>query len=1250
MFHADLHVHSRFSRACSKDADIGSLAWWAARKGLSVVGTGDFTHPAWAAELAESLAPAEPGLLALKPELAARLRRTLPPSCQAETRFLLSTEISTIYKRDGATRKVHHLLYAPTFEAAGAITTALAKVGNLASDGRPILGLDSRHLLEITLNAGPGCFLIPAHIWTPWFAVLGSKSGFDAVPDCYLDLAEHVFAVETGLSSDPPMNWIYSGLDHYRLVSNSDAHSPPMLGREATTFSTAVDYFAMLRALRTGQGLAGTLNFFPEGGRYHADGHRKCGVRLLPTESVRHAGICPKCGKPLTIGVMNRVAELADRPQGYRPPGAAASANLVSLPEIIGEIRGTGRQSKKVTIEVDRLIATLGPELHILRDADTANIGRTAGSMVAEAITRLRRGEVIKEAGYDGEYGVIRLFRPEELAGTEALFDIPATGAKELFDVATPAAGPAGTTEPPGEPWLPGEPAHPVASAQPDGAELDGAWLGGVGPGGRQSGAAQPDSAGAGGGSAGTTQAGAAPPRGTELDGAGLDGRAAGAQTDAAPPPGGDRRAGPEPGGPFVGHENGSMLAGLDPGQREAAQAPGPLLILAGPGTGKTRTLTRRIAVLVAGRGVPPEACLALTFTRRAAVEMRERLAVLLPAQAGRLMITTFHGLGLTILREHADRAGLDPGFRVADEKTRLAVAVHTAGSMTAGRRLLAEVARDPGAAAEFAGLLASRGLVDFDGLITLPLAMLRQDPALAAALAARWRSISVDEYQDTDAGQYALLRLLAGDGSGLAVIGDPDQAIYGFRGADVGFFLRFGRDFPGARTATLTRNYRSSPVIVASAMQAVAPATLVPGRRLSAASGPPPGAAERITVHEAASDRAEGAWIAQTIDELLGGASFHSLDTGRADGHAGGKLALADMAVLYRTDAQAAALGQALTRAGLPFQKRSHDLLGRRAAVPEILREMNGAAGPRADWRGADGLVAGGLAADGLAADGLGAGGLGDPGEPGPSAGGTGVAGRLRAAVRGLASRSADARAPGRRRTSGGGMSAVDVLSAGEVLAPLARRCGDDFERFLTEIALGAEADALDPRADAVTLLTIHAAKGLEFSVVFVAGCERDLLPLWLPGKKPGRGKQPGGAGAGSGEGSGETGAESDAPVAAGTAPVAAGTAPEAAAAPGDGALAAGAAGAGAVAPGAGVTGPMAGGIDLAEERRLLFVAMTRARTHLFLTCAARRRRHSTVTETGPSPFLASIDPRLLDRPAMSRPRRPEVSQPRLL
>jgi DNA helicase-2/ATP-dependent DNA helicase PcrA len=260
MFHADLHIHSRFSRACSKDCDLEHLAWWARRKGITVVGTGDFTHPAWRDELRESLEPAEPGLFRLGQEARDRLRRLAPASCGGEVRFMLSAEISTIYRGADRTRKVHHLLYAPTFEAADRISGALSKIGNLASDGRPILGLDSRHLLEITLDGGPGCYLVPAHAWTPWFAVLGSKSGFDAVADCYGDLAAHVFAIETGLSSDPPMNWRCSSLDGYRLVSNSDAHSPPMLGREATTFEVEVDYFAIADALRSGDGLAVSIH------------------------------------------------------------------------------------------------------------------------------------------------------------------------------------------------------------------------------------------------------------------------------------------------------------------------------------------------------------------------------------------------------------------------------------------------------------------------------------------------------------------------------------------------------------------------------------------------------------------------------------------------------------------------------------------------------------------------------------------------------------------------------------------------------------------------------------------------------------------------------------------------------------------------------------------------------------------------------------------------------------------------------
>jgi uncharacterized protein (TIGR00375 family) len=1090
MFHADLHIHSRYSRACSKNCDPAALAWWAARKGVTVIGTGDFTHPAWAAELAQSLEPAEPGLFRLRPALQAELARTTPGSCDPLVRFLLSAEISTIYRRDGVTRKVHHLLYAPTFEAASHITASLAKIGNLASDGRPILGLDSRHLLEITLTAGPGCYLVPAHIWTPWFAVLGSKSGFDSVPACYLDLSEHVFAVETGLSSDPPMNWMCSALDGYRLVSNSDAHSPPMIGREATTFGTELDYFAIAAALRTGAGLAGTLNFHPEGGRYHLDGHRKCGIRFEPAQSNAHDGICPACGKPLTIGVLHRVSELADRPAGHRPAGAAAAANLVSLPEIVSEIQGSGPHSKKVITEVDRLVAALGPELHILLAADLADTSRVGGSLLGEAVARLRRGDVIKEAGYDGEYGVIRLLRPGELAGSSALFDLPAP------DPAT-------------------APGHGAGLAAADGP------------------AAGPGANGARSARATAPAAATAAP-------------AAEHQEPGQPGPG-------QPGPAGVSDIEGTpMLAGLDPEQRAAAEAAGPLLIIAGPGTGKTRTLTHRIAAEVAGRGLPPAACLALTFTRRAAQEMRERLAALIPRQAGGLTVTTFHGLGLLILREHAALAGLAADFSVADDRTRLAVAAELTGSDRAARRLLASAAASPEHRTDFARALAARGLVDVDGLVDLPVAMLREHPAVAASLAARWPRISVDEYQDIDAGQYALLRLLAGDGSGLTVIGDPDQAIYGFRGADVGFFLRFAADYPGAATVQLTRNYRSVPAIVAGALQAIGPATLVPGRRLAAVGSPlaptragpqaPTGGgpAAGITFQESPSEQAEADWIAATIDRLLGGSSFHSLDTGRADGYAAHGLGLADIAVLYRTDTQAGPLGQALTRAGFPFQKRTHDLLLRRTAVPEIVREM----------RLADPAAAG----------------PGSAGEAGP------VAARLAAAARHLASR-----APG----EASGLRAVDVLAGAEVLAPLARRCGGDLERFFTEIALGAEADALDPRADAVTLLTLHAAKGLEFAVVFVAGCERGLLPLWLPG--PDR--------------------------------------------------------------------PGAGGPDPGEERRLLFVGMTRARTHLFLTCAAERRRHGRVTTSGPSPFLAAISPALLTRAAAPpRQRPPADRQLRLL
>jgi DNA helicase-2/ATP-dependent DNA helicase PcrA len=287
---ADLHIHSRYSRACSRDLTLPNLAWWARRKGIALLGTGDFTHPAWFDHLRDNLVPAEPGLyrMANEDDVTGRLPGSLRGS--APVRFMLSVEISTIYKRDDRTRKVHHLVYLPDFPAAARFTSALGRIGNLTADGRPILGLDSRDLLEIVLESSPDGYLVPAHIWTPWFSALGSKSGFDAIAECYADLAEHITAVETGLSSDPEMNWRVSSLDRYRLVSNSDAHSPAALAREATLFRGEPDYFAV----KDGRGLAGTLEFFPEEGKYHADGHRACGINWEPARTRQNAGRCPE--------------------------------------------------------------------------------------------------------------------------------------------------------------------------------------------------------------------------------------------------------------------------------------------------------------------------------------------------------------------------------------------------------------------------------------------------------------------------------------------------------------------------------------------------------------------------------------------------------------------------------------------------------------------------------------------------------------------------------------------------------------------------------------------------------------------------------------------------------------------------------------------------------------------------------------------------------------------------------------------
>ena len=407
MYIGDLHIHSRYSRATSKDCTPEHLDLWARRKGIHIVGTGDFTHPAWREELKEKLEPAEDGLYVLKDGY--RIKEDPVPGGKIP-RFVVTGEISSIYKKNGKTRKVHSLILLPGLEDAERISARLEQIGNIHSDGRPILGLDCRDLLEIVLELCPRAVYVPAHIWTPHFSMFGAFSGFDTVEECFEDLTSYIHAVETGLSSDPPMNWRVSALDRFQLISNSDAHSPAKLGREANLFDIPLSYEGLYRAIQTGEGLGGTIEFFPEEGKYHMDGHRKCGLCLTPSETVKYNGKCPVCGRKITIGVSHRIGELADRPEGYVKPGAKPFESLVPLPEVIGASVGRGAAGVKVQREYRRLLAELGPEFEILRNIPPEDIRRAAGDRVAEGIQRLRNGQVECVPGFDGEYGVIRLF------------------------------------------------------------------------------------------------------------------------------------------------------------------------------------------------------------------------------------------------------------------------------------------------------------------------------------------------------------------------------------------------------------------------------------------------------------------------------------------------------------------------------------------------------------------------------------------------------------------------------------------------------------------------------------------------------------------------------------------------------------------------------------------------------------------------------------------------------------------------
>lgn len=1082
-FIADLHIHSKFSRATAKNLDLENLYIEAQKKGIQAIGTGDSTHPGWFAELKEKLEPAEEGLFRLRESIARPLEKEIPASCRGIVRFMLESEISNIYKKGGATRKNHNLVFFPDFDSAERFNQKLDAIGNIKSDGRPILGLDAKRLLEILLETNPDNFLVPAHIWTPWFSLLGSKSGFDSIDECFEDLTPEIFAVETGLSSDPPMNWRVSNLDRVTLISNSDAHSPAKLGREANLFSTELSFSGIRNALKTGnpETFRGTLEFYPEEGKYHLDGHRKCGVSLNPEQSSRLKGLCPSCGKPLTLGVLYRVNELADRREGEKPARHHPFMSIIPLDEIIAEVLNVGPASKKVRETLKRVIEKNGSEFAILKDIPIEELKKTGVPLLAEGIKKMRENDLHVLPGYDGEFGKVRLFESGEKSAL--------SGQKLLFPFKAASDGPTGYLK-----------------------------------------------------------------AGSEKE-----------QTIHKAKPPAPQKKKPEAEHPR--EINFLQLQAIEDRSRA-------LLIKAGPGTGKTFTLTQKIARLVQEKAAKAEEVIAITFTRKAALEMAERLHHLLKTQPIP-KAQTFHSLCHDLLAE--EMAAFDQTFTVIDdmEKRKEIEAVltdHTYPEPLKAQKMavwisgfkqriegplddLSATCREKGISNEpavrafyaaFQARMKEKGLLDYDDLIFNVVIRLERDEDYRNRIRDRFRYIFVDEFQDLNPGQHRLITALFGPYNSICVIGDPNQAIYGFRGADATGFETFQKAFPEARVISLEKNYRSTEAILAASFHVIAKGkkSSPADRVYSGIEGVP---VIHVTRHPTA--LSEAVTIGKRIERMIGGTGFHSIDFGKADSATQKEtLSFSDFAILVRTIREGREIGAILDKGGIPCEVVHRDQAFSAEGVKRILACLNLLHGkPLSHENGS----------------------YPKKGDSDP----------LISLVSGLSQSLIDQSVKNQilylAKEAGAIRETLKTRSEKEIVQRIARMAepfGQNALEFLNAIALYQDSDMIVPELERVSIMTIHAAKGLEFPIVFIPGCENGNIPYQRPG---------------------------DATV------------------------------------------------DVEEERRLFYVALTRAKDQLFLSHADKRKRFGKTIHPEISPFVTDIETHLLRKENSQQDREPPLKKP---
>ena len=1052
-FIADFHIHSHFSIATSKQLIPEYLDYWAKLKGITVIGTGDFTHPGWIKELKEKLEPAEPGLFKLKKEYLLNLPnfKNLASFKNKQTRFLLTSEISSIYKKNGKVRKVHNVIFSPDFETVEKIQQSLIKIGgNITSDGRPILGLDSKNLLEIALNASENIFFVPAHIWTPWFSVLGDKSGFDTIEGCFEDLTKYIFAVETGLSSNPPMNWICSFLDKFTLISNSDAHSPEKLGRNANRFDTELSYNAITNALKTGnpKEFLGTIDLFPQEGKYHYDGHRKCNICWDPVQTLKNERICPVCGKKVTVGVMNRVVQLSDRDE-YRK-NINPFQSIIPLKEIISEIEGVGPNSKKVDKIYFSLLQKLGSELDILLDIPIEKI-KDYDQIYAEAIRRMRNNEIYIKEGFDGEFGIIKVFHDDDikaLKSQDSLFG-------NFYELKTPPKRKLINFDL--------EEFHKLKEKQ----EKD------------------------------ITE-----PQKNQKD---------------------------------MKFEGSNLLENLNPEQKKAVEHfEGSALIIAGPGTGKTRVIAVRIAHLIKKKKIKPENILAITFTNKASEEMKNRVQNLLDEKnAEQVTISTFHAFGYNFLKQNIHKTGRKENFSIIDEDDKKRMISQNfqiekkkigeiSNQITKSKQDLKETKdiSDKDFREIFSNyetILKEQNLFDLDDLIYQTVRIFKKNSEILSRTQKEFQWILIDEFQDINFAQYKMIRFLAPNkNSNICVIGDPNQAIYGFRRSDVKFIEKIIKDFPKTKIYKLQRSYRCSENILSASHKIIsdkiAEKSFLQGIQSDV----------KIKIAENRTDKSEAEFVARTIEQMMGGLGFFSMDSQVTEGQENEEISsLSDFAVLCRIKAQMKFLEKAFIDHKIPYQKIGTESLFSNDPVKTIIEILKFIQNPEQTF-------------------------LRDK----------------------LSNNLKIKELDYFREISNKPVSEIvhkiieryfSEHKEKEEIQKLINFASNynNLQNLLKNISLGTEIDTFQPELEKVTLMTLHAAKGLEFQCVFIVGCEDGLLPYSLFESQKS---------------------------------------------------------------------------DLEEERRLLYVGMTRAKKFLYLTNAKKRFLMGKEYRQTRSPFLDRIEKEMIE------------------